>query len=151
MEIPPGGAEGVLLAQGSRFAGYALYVKDRRLHYVHNYLGMEQYTISSTSELPVGPALLRFEFTRTGEHRGIGALFVGAERVGGGEIPRTVPNIFDITGEGLCCGYDSGVAVTDAYLAPFRFTGTIPQVVVEVDGAAHVDPEATARAEMAAQ
>ena len=62
-----------------------------------------------------------------------------------------MPNIFDITSEGLCCGYDSGVAVTDAYLAPFRFTGTIRQVVVEVDSTPLVNPEATARAEMAAQ
>ena len=43
VEIPEGGAEGVLLAHGSWFAGYALYVQDGRLHYVHNFLGLAEY------------------------------------------------------------------------------------------------------------
>jgi arylsulfatase len=71
--------------------------------------------------------------------------------VGEGEIPRTVPNMFDLTAEGLCCGYDSGVPVTDDYTAPFRFTGTIKRVVVDLDGAPHVDHEARARAALAGQ
>jgi arylsulfatase len=151
VEIPRGGAEGVLLAQGSRFAGYSLYVKENRLHYVHNYLGLARYTISSAAELPTGPATLHYAFTKTGEHRGTGALYVNGAQVGEGEIERTVPNVFDVTSEGLCCGYDSGVPVTDEYRSPFRFTGTIKRVVVELDGAAHVDHEAAARAALAAQ
>ncbi len=149
--IPDGGAEGVLLAHGSWFAGYSLYVKGGRLHYVHNYLGLAEYRISSDVDLPTGPATLRFRFRRTGEHRGVGTLYANDAQVGEGEIPRTVPAVIETSGEGLCCGYDSGIPVTDDYLAPFRFTGTIRQVVVEVDGAAHIDPEATTRAEMAAQ
>jgi hypothetical protein len=141
----------VLLAQGSRFAGYSLYVKDRRLHYVHNYLGLEWYRISSVVELPAGPLTLSFEFTKTAEHRGLGTLRVNGQRVGEGEIPRTVPNVFDLTAEGLCCGYDSGVPVTDEYASPFRFTGTIKRVVVDLDGAPQVDHAAQARAALAGQ
>ncbi|MCC6174962.1 MAG: arylsulfatase [Chloroflexi bacterium] len=151
VEIPAGGAEGVLLAQGSRFAGYSLYVKGNRLHYVHNYLGLAWYTIASDTELPAGPCTLRFEFDRTGEHQGRGALFVDGQQVAEGEIPRTVPNVFDVTAEGLCCGYDSGLPVTDDYAAPFRFTGTIRRVVVDVDGSPAADPEAQTRAALAAQ
>ena len=146
VEIPAGGAEGVLLAHGSWFAGYSLYIKERRLHYVHNYLGLAEYRISSGEEIPAGATTLRFRFTRTGEHRGVGQLFIGDRQVGEGEIPRTVPAVIETSGEGLCCGYDSGLPVTDAYCAPFRFTGTIRRVEVEVKGPAREDPEAAARA-----
>jgi arylsulfatase len=147
VEIPAGGAEGVLLAHGSWFAGYSLYVKDRRLHYVHNYLGFEEYRVSSIEEVPEGPCTLRMRFSRTGEHAGVAALYVGDRKVGEGPIPRTVPAVIETSGEGLCCGYDSGLPVTDRYRAPFRFTGRIAQVVVEVDGeAAAPDAEARLRA-----
>jgi len=151
VQIPDGGAEGVLLAHGSWFAGYSLYVQDGRLHYVHNYLGLAEYRVSSEGHLPAGPATLRFRFRRTGEHRGIGTLFVNDEPVGEGEIPRTVPAVIETSGEGLCCGYDSGIPVTDRYRAPFRFTGTIRRVVVTVDGAEHDDPDARLRDAFATQ
>jgi hypothetical protein len=151
VEIPADGAEGVLLAHGSWFAGYSLYVKDRRLHYVHNYLGLEEYRISSDEDLPNGPVTLRFRFNRTGEHRGVGSLYVGDRKVGEGEIPRTVPAVIETSGEGLCCGYDSGLPVTDDYRSPFRFTGTLKRVIVEVDGPEHADHEAQVRAAFTTQ
>jgi arylsulfatase len=43
VEIPAGGADGVLIAQGSLLGGWSLYVKDARLRYVHNYVGMEEH------------------------------------------------------------------------------------------------------------
>jgi arylsulfatase len=145
VEIPASGAEGVLLAHGSWFAGYSLYVKDRRLHYVHNYLGLAEYRISSSETIPSGKHRLGFRFTRTGEHRGTGALFLDDRKIGEGEIPRTVPAVIETAGEGLCCGYDSGLPVTPDYKAPFRFTGRIARVVVEVDSPAPSDSEARLR------
>jgi hypothetical protein len=151
VEIPASGAEGVLLAHGSWFAGYALYVQAGRLHYVHNYLGLAEYRVSSAGTLPSGTATLGLRFRKTGEHRGIGTLFVNGEQVGEGEIPRTVPGVIETSGEGLCCGYDSGVPVTEQYRAPFRFTGTIKRVVVEVAGPENADPEAALRDAFATQ
>lgn len=145
VEIPAAGAEGVLLAHGSWFAGYTLYLKDGRLHYVHNYLGLAEYRISSTETIPPGAHTLAFRFTRTGEHRGTGALFLDAKPIGAGEIPRTVPAVIETAGEGLCCGYDSGLPVTPAYKVPFRFTGRIKRVVVEVEGTPEADAEARLR------
>ena len=142
VEIPAGGAEGVLLAHGSWFAGYSFYVQNRRLHYVHNYLGLAEYRISSSEDLPTGTQTLQFRFTRTGEHQGRGALYVGGRKIGEGEIPRTIPAVIETSGEGLCCGYDSGLPVTPDYRAPFRFTGRIAQVTVDLG-----DPQATADAE----
>jgi hypothetical protein len=83
-----------------------------------------------------------FRFTRTGAHRGTGALFIDGRQVGEGEIPRTVPHVIETSGEGLCCGYDSGLPVTPDYAAPFRFTGRIDHVVV--DSATLPTPSATA-------
>ncbi len=135
----------MLLAHGSWFAGYSLYVQHRRLHYVHNYLGIEEYRVSATEEVPIGKCVLQFRFTKTGEHRGTGTLFVGDRKVGEGEIPRTIPAVIETSGEGLCCGFDSGLPVTRDYEAPFRFTGRITQVVVEVEGDAAADRDAEVR------
>ncbi len=146
VDIPPGGAEGVLLAHGSWFAGYALYVKDRHLVYVHNHLGLAEYRITSTEELPTGHLRLKFQFTRTGEHQGDGVLFVDGKVIGAGHIPHTVPHVIETSGEGLCCGYDSGLPVTDDYRAPFRFTGRIRQVMVDIGDAPAADAEAQLRA-----
>ena len=57
-----------------------------------------------------------------------------------------MPHVIETSGEGLCCGYDSGLPVTADYRAPFRFTGHIEQVVVEIDDAPPTDPEAQLRA-----
>jgi len=148
VEIPAGGAEGVLLCHGSWFAGYSLYVKDGRLHYVHNHLGLAEYRISSDATIAPGRRQLRFVFTRTGEHRGTGALFVDGTQIGAGEIPHTVPAVIETSGEGLCCGYDSGLPVTPDYTAPFRFTGRILRVVVDVGDGPGLDPDLRLRAAM---
>jgi arylsulfatase len=146
VEIPEAGAEGVLLAHGSWFAGYSLYVKNRRLVYVHNYLGLGEYRIVSTAEVPAGRVVLAFRFTRTGEHRGRGVLLCDGREVGTGEIPRTIPAVIETSGEGLCCGYDSGVPVTPDYVSPFRFTGRIARVVVETGERGAADDGAALRA-----
>jgi hypothetical protein len=83
---------------------------------------------------------------RAGEHRGHGRLLVNGREVGAGEIPRTIPAVIETSGEGQCCGYDSGLPVTEDYDAPFRFTGLLRQVVVEVEPGPGEDFEAQVRA-----
>ncbi|MEI2706179.1 MAG: hypothetical protein V9E89_13210 [Ilumatobacteraceae bacterium] len=50
------------------------------------------------------------------------------------DIERTAPFRFAIAGEGLCCGYDDGTAVSELYQSPFPFTGAIEDVVIDVSG-----------------
>ncbi len=146
VDIPAGGAEGVLLAHGSWFAGYSLYVKANQLVYVHNCMGLAEYRIESTAAVPTGTHTLAFHFVRTGPHRGRGTLLIDGHPVGEGDIPQTVPHVIETSGEGLCCGYDSGLPVTPDYAAPFRFTGRIDHVVVEVGAeASATDDEAQLR------
>jgi arylsulfatase len=147
--IPPGGAEGVLLAEGSIFGGYAFYVRNRRLHYVQNYVGIKEYRISSDRDLPEGDVTLGFEFSKTGENRGKGTLFINGEKAGEGDIPQTVPISYSLSGEGLCCGYDSAQAVTEDYAAPFTFTAHLKKVTVEVSGAPQRNLEKETQAALA--
>ena len=150
VDIPAPGAEGVLFAHGSRFGGHALYVKDNRLHYVNNFVGMMEQKIDSTQDVPTGQNLiLSASFEKDGEDpphvsTGILSLYHGDKKVGEGRI-KTQPGQFMFAGEGLCVGRDSGEAVTDDYPngSPHRFTGgTIKRVAVDVSGDPYVDLEA---------
>jgi arylsulfatase A-like enzyme len=157
VDIPQPGAEGVLFAHGSRFGGHALYVKNNRLHYVYNFVGIAEQKIVATKELPVGEKLiLSAAFEKAGEDppgvsAGILSLYHGDEKVGEGPI-KTQPGKFMLAGEGLCVGRDSGEAVTDDYPGahPHAFTGgTINRVAVDVSGEPYVDLEREAVAMMA--
>ena len=157
--IPKGGAEGVLLAHGGRFGGYTFFVKDGRLHYVHNYCDVERELVRSDVPLPAGPCTVAFEFRTRGAPQiarglgspGVGRLYINGKKVGEAEIAKTTPICFSLTGEGLCIGYDSGIAVSDAYRSPFPFTGTITKVVVDVSGERYLSPDIEHRIAMAVQ
>jgi hypothetical protein len=117
VDIPAPGAQGVLFAHGSRFGGHALYVKDNRLHYVYNFVGLFAQRIDGTEDLPVGENLiLSASFDKDGEDppgvsTGVLSLYHGDQKVGEGRI-KTQPGLFSLAGEGLCVGRDSGEAVT---------------------------------------
>jgi arylsulfatase len=143
--------EGILLAQGSIYCGYVLFVQDRRLHYVHNFVGLEQHRVSAALDLASGEHTLGFAFTKTGDHRGTGALVVDGRQVAEVDIPRFTPTRFSITGEGLCCGYDMGMPVVEDYRTPFAFTARLHRVVVDVGGEPFVDPEAEVDLSLRAQ
>lgn len=138
--IPEGGAEGVLLSQGGRFGGYALFVLNNRLVYEHNFLGITNHIVLSNVDLPTGLSILRFEFSKTGDHQGIGALFINGDKVGEKTIDRTVSVRYSLS-EGLEIGRDTATPVSESYICPFEFTGTLKKVIVEVDGDPHRDPE----------
>src|SRR5207245_2896981 len=113
--IPSGGAEGVLVAQGSLLGGWALYVKDNRLRWAHSFVGLEEHAVRAHRPLPAGRHVLGLRFGKTAEHRGQVELLVDGEVVGRGEVPRFTPTRFSITGAGLTAGRGSGLAVTDDY------------------------------------
>jgi hypothetical protein len=111
----------------------------------------------STVEVTDGAVALLYELEPTtppdlAQGRGAGGrgqLYINNELVGNADIPVTVPIIFGI--EGLSCGYDFGEAVTDNYRAPFRFTGLIKKVTVDVSGELIIDDEAEVAQLMALQ
>jgi arylsulfatase len=157
VEIPDGGAEGVLLAQGSAAGGYTFFVKDGLMHYAHNYLGKAIYRVAGDTAVPSGSHALRFEFEPTGEMdflQGKGApglmqLYIDGALVGNAEAPTTVP--LAINPGLLTCGANPGSPVVEDYEGPFRFTGTIRRVTIDLSGELITDPEAELRLHMARQ
>jgi arylsulfatase len=149
VDLPAPGAQGVLFSHGSRFGGHALYVKDNRLHYVYNFVGIVEQRVDATKDLPIGENLiLSASFSKDGEDppgvaNGTLSLYYGEEKVGEGRI-KTQPGKFSIAGEGLNIGCDRGEPVTDDYPgnAPWAFTGgTLHRVVIDVSGEPYVDLE----------
>jgi arylsulfatase len=155
--IPAAGAEGVLLCQGANNGGFAFYVKDQRLHYAHNYLSRAIYQVSTPDPLPEGSHRLRFEFEPTGEPdfpNGRGApgraqLYVDDQLVAQAEFPVTVPIAFNPGG--LSCGSNPGAPIVTDYQSPFRFTGLLRSVTVDVSGELIIDSEAEMRMAMSRQ
>ncbi len=157
VEIPRGGVEGVLLCQGTGAGGYALYVKDGKLKYVHNYVSREYFQVVSVEPVPQGRHQLRFEFEPTGKPDiphghgtpGRGQLYIDGRLVGDADIPYTTPIAFNPGG--LTCGANPGLPVTPEYSSPFKFTGKIYGVTVDVSGDLTKDSEAEMRLVMARQ
>ena len=158
VEIPKGGAEGVLLSHGGNEGGYSLYVKDGKLHYVHNYVAKEFFHVASSEAVPEGRHRLSYEFEVTGKAEplkgkgapGRGRLYIDGKPVGELELPVTTPLNFSLGG-GISCGVNPGSPVTPDYEPPFAFTGKIYSVTVDVSGEHVTDHEAELRAAMARQ
>jgi arylsulfatase len=162
VEIPKGGAEGVVVCHGTNCGGYTLFVKDGKLHYVHNYVGAQEFHLASTAAVPTGKVELRYEFEPTGKPDiaagkgtpGKGSLYINGRPAGEMTLPFTVPLIMALGG-GLSVGCNPGSAASVLYQPPFNFTGTIFEVVADVSGKAYQDEEqeknAHARAAMARQ
>jgi arylsulfatase A-like enzyme len=152
------GAEGVLVAQGGSSGGYSLYVKDHKLHYAYNFLGIQQYHLASDATLTDGRHELRFEFEPTGKPdlahgKGTPAraqLYVDGKLVGQTDLPVTIPLDIGIT-DGLTCGRDDGSTVTTDYRAPFTFNGALEKIVVDISGDLIEDHDAKLRSTMAHQ
>lgn len=133
VEMPEDGGDGVLIAHGGPLGGgYSFYVKDRRLHYTHTHPAVDAQPLTSHTELSAGQHTVAVEVVPTGDQRGVATMQVDGQDVGRATIARTIDGRHGRRdGGGLCCGFDKDPA-TDAYPAPFRFTGTIFRAVVEL-------------------
>lgn len=134
VEIPKKGANGVILAQAGRFGGWSLYMKDGKPTYTYNWLGLQQYTVAGTQAMPAGKATIRFEFAYDGGGMGkggTGTLFVNGKKVAEGRIDQTQCCAYSAD-EGADVGADEGTPVTEAYTVPFKFTGKIAKVTIEL-------------------
>jgi len=129
-------ADGVIIAQGSRFGGWTLYVEDGYPTYTYNNLG-DLATFKSSEPLSAGTSELRFEIDYDGGGIGKGAtttLSVNGEVVSSGRLEKTTPSRFSID-EGTDVGMDRGSPVIQRQLNDQRFSpfnGTINKVTLEI-------------------
>jgi hypothetical protein len=133
---PDGGAEGVLVAHGGRFGGYALYVQDGRLRYHYNLYGIERTEVVGDRDIPTGTVSLgaRFETPGGPSARAEVSVSIDGEVVGRGSTSRITMHTYTLMGDGFCVGYDDATPVSESYAAPFRFTGVLHRLPSSIRG-----------------
>jgi arylsulfatase len=144
LEIPKGGAQGVILAQAGRFGGWSLWLKDGRPVFTYNWLGVELYNLRASRAVPAGKATIRFDFAYDGGKPGgggMGRIYVNNTLVAKARITRTQPFLFSAD-EGADVGMDEGTPVTEEYHVPAAFTGVIDKVTVDVKPVGAADQKA---------
>jgi arylsulfatase A-like enzyme len=126
VDITDANASGVIFAHGSRFGGHSLFIKDHKLYYVYNFLGITEQQMVSAAIKP-GKYTFGMEFTKekTGQHGeslGTAKLYINDKEVA--TAPLTVQvGKFTLVGDGLCVGFDSGDPVSKLYKSPGEFKG----------------------------
>jgi arylsulfatase len=151
VEITDPNCSGVIFAAGSRFGGHALFIKDKKLYYVYNFLGIKPEQKFISAELKPGKYTLGMEFTResAGKYKesvGKTKLYVNDKVVAEGPMRAQVGK-FTLGGDGLCIGYDSEDSVSEEYKgsSPFK-GGEILFVGVTTEGKQYLDLETLAAA-----
>jgi arylsulfatase len=147
VEVPDGGASGVMVAQGGAFAGWSLYLHEGKPKYCHNLAGLMRFYVEGDTRVPAGTHQVRMEFTYDGgglAKGGTAALFVDGQPVGDGRIDATVPMIY--SGDETCdIGSDTGTPVSEDYSGhSSRFTGKVNWVELQIGEDSHdhlISPE----------
>jgi arylsulfatase A-like enzyme len=123
--IPEVGAEGVIITDGSRYSGFALYIKKGRL--IYEEVGARRHVITSAASVPSGHVILGYEFVRDNAQTGIGRLYIDGRLVG--EAQQEPVEAWGTFGIGQA--YVSGVSAD--FQLPFKFTGTLTEIQVELE------------------
>jgi arylsulfatase len=119
------------------------------LQFSYNYLGLEEFKVISKEKVPAGKVTLRWVFDKTGAPDfkvgkgapGTGKLFINGKPAGQGKIGVTCPIAYGLSGDGLCCGWDSLTPVSADYTGEFHFTGVIRSVTVNLGKDQHKAPD----------
>ncbi|MCL7964081.1 MAG: sulfatase-like hydrolase/transferase [marine benthic group bacterium] len=131
-EIPRGGANGVLVAAGGLYGGYAMYVADNRLVYEYNAYNEDRFLVTSSTDLPGGEVELKAVYEVNEDKTGTVTLFVNGEQVGQGPVNRTHPGQFSLS-ETFDVGEDTGTPVSKNYTRDNAFSGNLDRLVVALD------------------
>ena len=146
VEVPQGGAEGMLITQGGRFGGYGFYVLKNKPVFLWNLVDLKRVRWEGP-ELTPGKHVLEFDFKYDGlgaatmafgNYSGIGQGGTGVLKVDGKDVAtekmeHTLPFILQWD-EALDIGSDTGTPVNDAdYQTPFPFTGKIDKITLTID------------------
>ena len=141
---PSAGADGVLVATGTINNGLAAYVQDNRLVYEHNYFGAPTRIVSE-AELPVGDVALEIDFERVRKGPALVRLTANGVELGEGFVPDISTMISSI---GMDVGRNPS-GVSDAYSAPFAFSGTIHRIEIATTRALREEDERAAEIRVA--
>ena len=132
--LPKGNEKGVLVTQGGLSGGYALMFESGRPGFYYNLANVAHYSIVSKHALKPGKHTVVFDFKYNGGgigKGGTGTLSVDGKQVAQGRIDRTTPFRFSLD-ETFDVGEDTGTPVSLDYDVPFKFTGQIEKVVINL-------------------
>ncbi len=129
---------GVILADGGRFGGVALYVQHNRLCYTTNAFG-ERSRVISDSAIPVGPVTLRADVIRLANGEASVRMFINGEPAGDGRLVHFEDRNY--VNEPLEVGRDGQTPVDDLYESPFEFAGRLLDVTIDSAGREIEDPQ----------
>jgi len=143
VEIPEGGAEGMIVTEGGRFGGYGLFLSkgvlgfsQGRVVFLYNLLDLQR-TIWEGPELSAGKHTIVFDFKSDGPglgKGGTGVLSVDGQEVARKSMEHTTPITFP-EDETFDVGQDTrtGVALLEyRYDPPFKFTGKIDKLTFKL-------------------
>ena len=136
VDIPQGGAEGMLNTNGGRFGGYGLYLVKGKPVFTYVQLTTERFRWESPAALTPGKHTIVFDFKYDGPgfgKGGTGVLSVDGKEVARKTMPYTIPFVISFD-ESFDVGVDSRTGVDDNdYQVPFRFTGKLDKLTVKLD------------------
>jgi arylsulfatase len=134
VDIPEGGAEGLLMTQGGRFAGIGLYLLDGRPVFHYNLAGVERYTVAGKDKIAPGRHVVTLDFNYDGGGVGKGGqatLTVDGDKVASERLPQTIAYRMSLD-ETLDIGEDTGTPISEDYKVPFKFTGDLEKVTINI-------------------
>jgi arylsulfatase len=146
VDIPQGGAEGMIVTQGGRFGGYGFYVLKGKPIFLYNFFDVQRTRWEGPDALSPGKHTLEFDFKYDGlgmgtlafnNVSGIGRGGIGVLKVDGNEVARqsmehTMPLVMQWD-ENFDIGADTGTPVSDDYQVPFSFTGSLEKLTLKID------------------
>jgi arylsulfatase len=153
VEVGKAPAEGVIVTQGGLFGGYALYVEKGMPVYFYNTANVSHARIASPKALGPGKhtVALAFRYDGGGVGKGgVATMTVDGEKVAEGRVERTLAYRISID-EAFDVGEDSGTPVNHSYDVPFRFTGRIDGLTIDLGEVAKADRAAVDEAERLAR
>ena len=157
VEVPPKGAEGVIIHQGGAFGGMSLYAKNGKAKFAYNFFGLQTFTIEASQPIPAGKHQVRMEFAYDGGGLAKGgnvSLYYDGKKVGEGRIERTVPMGFSAD-ETTDVGRDTATPVSSDYTRHTSvFNGKVNWVQIDLGKDAHdhiISPEDRLNVAMARQ
>jgi arylsulfatase len=132
VEIPNGGADGLLVSDGNRFGGYALYMLKGKLVFCYNLADLKRFTTASRDAVPAGKHTLALDFRYDGPGFGKSAtavLSVDGKEAGSGKVDQTLGNKYSLDAN-FDVGEGTATPVSEDYQIPFKFTGTLDRLTV---------------------
>ncbi|NYT39884.1 arylsulfatase [Sphingomonas sp. R-74633] len=152
IELPDDRAEGMIVTHGGLEGGYGLYLREGKPVFVYNFLSVDRPTFAASKALGAGRHILVVDFAYDGGGMGKGGKFTvsaDGEVLAEGRIERSVPIQFSL-GEGLDIGMDTGSPIDFTYKMPFKFTGRIEKVTIEIKPGARPSAETAPKREAVA-